>query len=235
MSKCDQPNASIARHQPVETSFLFSCWRSRVAALSFARTPGPGRERDKNCRRIVSSDNSCHPFPTEILVFPTDLGGWGLGSKSCTPKGQEGPANLRNSGFTLLELLIVFAVLALIVAIAIPSLLIARRSGNEASAVSSLRTLCTSNSQYRVRFGQYATGLPDLGAAGYIDEVLSNAPFEKSGYTFAYTLVSPRAQWEVEATPIGSAGERGFFVDESGVIRFTTDGSAPDDTSPPYD
>jgi len=141
----------------------------------------------------------------------------------------------REQGFTLIELMIVVAIIAIIAAIAIPSLLNARMAGNEASAISSLRTMTTVNEQYRTRFQEYPPGLADLLAEQYIDEVLASG--EKSGYTFTYTRVDPRVEWECTAVPVtvGTTGERGFFVDESGVIRFDGAGGAPDATFPPID
>ena len=66
-------------------------------------------------------------------------------------------------GFTLIELMIVVAIIAVIAAIAIPSLLIARISGNESSAISSLRTISTVTEQYNSRFSQYAPSSPFAG------------------------------------------------------------------------
>ncbi|MBI4585163.1 MAG: prepilin-type N-terminal cleavage/methylation domain-containing protein [Planctomycetes bacterium] len=131
----------------------------------------------------------------------------------------------RNSGFTLIELMIVVAIIAIIAAIAIPSLLNARKAGNEASAISSLRTLTTVNEQYRTRFQSYASGLGVLNTEGYIDNVLSSGT--KSGYGFAYTLASVNT-WNCTADPStpGTTGDRYFFVDQSGVIRFSSTGTA---------
>jgi type IV pilus assembly protein PilA len=79
-------------------------------------------------------------------------------------------------------------VIAIISAIVIPSLMNSRMAGNEASAVSSLRTLTTVNQQYRVRFQTYPSALTDLQASGYTDGALPVA--SKSGYTFSYTGTS---------------------------------------------
>jgi prepilin-type N-terminal cleavage/methylation domain-containing protein len=127
----------------------------------------------------------------------------------------------RNEGFTLIELMIVVAIIAIIAAIAIPSLLNARKAGNEASAISSLRTLTTVNEQYRTRFQEYPSLLTDLSAEGYIDSVL--AAGQKSGYTFTYAVgANPTAEWTCTADPVNVTvtGDRYFFVDQSGVIRF---------------
>ncbi|MBN1419109.1 MAG: prepilin-type N-terminal cleavage/methylation domain-containing protein [Planctomycetes bacterium] len=139
----------------------------------------------------------------------------------------------KKSGFTLIELMIVVAIIAIIAAIAIPSLLNARKSGNEASAISSLRTLCTVNEQYRTRYQAYGGSLANLNAAGYIDSVLSGGA--KSGYTFTYASTSANT-WTCNANPTtaGTTGDRGFFADQTGVIRFVASGAA-DATSAPLD
>ncbi len=141
----------------------------------------------------------------------------------------------RNQGFTLIELMIVVAIIAIIAAIAIPSLLNARKAGNEASAISSLRTLTTVNEQYRTRFGDYADGLTSLSDENYIDTVLSGGT--KSGYGFTYTGGADTWNCVADPTTAGTTGDRGFFVNESGVIRFVgdTSGGSADATSPAID
>ncbi len=138
----------------------------------------------------------------------------------------------RDHGFTLIELMIVVAIIAIIAAIAIPSLLNARKAGNEASAISSLRTLTTVNEQYRTRFSEYGPELTDIEAADYIDSVLGAGT--KSGYTFVY--VGGTNTWNVAADPVtsGTTGDRFFFVDQTGVIRSDTVGTA-DSTNNPID
>lgn len=138
----------------------------------------------------------------------------------------------REEGFTLIELMIVVAIIAIIAAIAIPSLLNARKAGNEASAISSLRTLSTVNEQYRTRFQAYAVNLSALETAGYIDSVLGAG--EKSGYSFDYTKTG--STWSCKADPVsqGNDGDRHFFVDHSAVIRFNAT-SAARVTSQPID
>ena len=138
----------------------------------------------------------------------------------------------RNSGFTLIELMIVVAIIAIIAAIAIPSLLNARKAGNEASAISSLRTLSTVNNMYRTRYQSFSSSLANLSTAGYIDAVLGAGT--KSGYAFTYS--GSTNTWTVSATPStsGTTGDRGFFVNESGVVRFAATGAATS-ASPPLD
>ena len=136
----------------------------------------------------------------------------------------------REQGFTLIELMIVVAIIAIIAAIAIPSLLNARKAGNEASAISSLRTLTTVNEQYRTRFQIYSADLDGLNTAGYIDSVLGGG--EKSGYAFNYTKTG--STWSCAADPVseGNDGDRHFFVDQSGIIRFNATATANSTSSP---
>ena len=138
----------------------------------------------------------------------------------------------REQGFTLIELMIVVAIIAIIAAIAIPSLLNARKAGNEASAISSLRTLTTVNEQYRTRFQAYSSSLGNLSAAGYIDSVLGGGT--KSGYTFTYAAGTNTWTTSGTATTAGTTGDRSFFADQSGVIRFAASGAATS-ASPPLD
>ena len=126
--------------------------------------------------------------------------------------------------------MIVVAILAIITAIALPSLAGSRRSANEAATVSSLRTLSTISNAYRTRFQSYSPDLASLGAAGYIDSVLASGT--KSGYSFTYAGASD--SWNVTAVPAaaGVTGDRGFFVDDSGVIRYSASGAATSASTP---
>ncbi len=128
------------------------------------------------------------------------------------------------SGFTLIELMIVVAVIAIIAAVAIPQLRASRVAANESSAVSSLRVLHSVNEQHRSRYGAYGADLMALQSAGYVDNALGSGM--KSGYTFV--LAGAASTWDCAANPTspGSTGDRGFFIDTSGVIRFSTSGVA---------
>ena len=138
-------------------------------------------------------------------------------------------------GFSLIELLIVVAIILIIAAIAIPNLLRSRIAANQASAVGSLRTLNTAeitySSTYNVGFTSTlgylspdSTGnAPTSTAAGLIDSVLALGT--KSGYSFAYspgpTDSSARINtYSFTAVPLtSSTGTNYYYTDQSGVIR----------------
>jgi type IV pilus assembly protein PilA len=135
----------------------------------------------------------------------------------------------RTRGFTLIELMIVIAIIAIISAIAIPNLLQARKASHEAAAIGALRTLNTAQTIFREgdkdanKTLDYATSLALLSTSGnLIDSIL--AAGTKQGYVFSITAAT-RFTWSATATPAarGTSGERYFFIDESGVIRFSFD------------
>lgn len=158
----------------------------------------------------------------------------------------------QSKGFSLIELLIVVAIILIIAAIAIPNLLRARISANESSAVGTLRTINTTAVQYSSTYGiGFPGSLPAMGpatpalcsAADLLDNILGGAtqPAPKSGYTFAYVgLVAAAAPltapctgsgfntFTVKAVPqtVGTTGQRSFCIDHTGVVRQDTTGTA---------
>jgi prepilin-type N-terminal cleavage/methylation domain-containing protein len=157
----------------------------------------------------------------------------------------------REKGFSLIELLIVVAIILIIAAIAIPNLLRSRIAANEASAVGSVRTMNTAAVAYSSTYGNgfpptlaaMGTGNPPAANAScnesqLVDNVLSSGT--KSGYTFTYTMGNADAttpagcaaaggsSYFVTAVPqtVGQTGQRSFCSDQSGVIRFDPAGNA---------
>jgi type IV pilus assembly protein PilA len=150
----------------------------------------------------------------------------------------------KQEGFSLIELLIVVAIILIIAAIAIPNLLRAKMAANEASAVASLRTLNTVIVEFSNTYGTDPSNLASLApastpsstAADLVDNLLGKDPAVKSGYSITYTAIAgtPITQFTMVASPsTASTGQRKFFTDQSGVIRQTTDGSVPTASSTP--
>jgi prepilin-type N-terminal cleavage/methylation domain-containing protein len=127
----------------------------------------------------------------------------------------------KQNGFSLLELLIVVAIILIIATIAIPSLLRSRQAANESHAVANLRTLNTSEVQYiSGHQGQFG-GLPELVTAGLLDDryVIGSA-----GYNFSLTMSSNYLDYTATAMAQGpNAGRYDYFTRPDYVIRYSTD------------
>ncbi|MGB2625065.1 MAG: prepilin-type N-terminal cleavage/methylation domain-containing protein [Candidatus Acidiferrum sp.] len=156
----------------------------------------------------------------------------------------------KQKGFSLIELLIVVAIILIIAAIAIPNLLRSRMAANEASAVGSIRTINTAQVTYSSTYPAtgFAASLASLGGtassctgsatstnACLLDSVLSLGT--KSGYTFVVggTSGTPVVTYTVTGAPVvvGQTGQRAFFSDQSGVIRYNANGTGESVTDPP--
>jgi type IV pilus assembly protein PilA len=150
----------------------------------------------------------------------------------------------RQKGFSLIELMIVVAIILIIAAFAIPALLRSKIAANQSSAVGSLRSLNTSCTAYSTSYGAYPAALGNLGPIGsggtasstsadLIDLVLASGV--KSGYTFIYTAGTDNQSYTLTATPIaqGNTGQNMYFTDQSGVIRVDTSGASATVASTP--
>jgi type IV pilus assembly protein PilA len=149
----------------------------------------------------------------------------------------------KQKGFSLIELLIVVAIILIIAAIAIPNLLRARIAANESSAASGIRTINTAEVSYFSQYQTYAPLLANLGPGGpvtacpapptaaascFIDGVLASNgnPINagKNGYNYAATGTATTVNATASAITQNTTGVRAFCSVEDAVVRFVNPG-----------
>ena len=152
-------------------------------------------------------------------------------------------------GFSLIELLIVIAIILVIAGLAIPSFLRSKMRANEAAIAGALRSVTTANETYQSTYAQgYAPNFaslapppagtaPSASAAGLIDPTLATGT--RNGYNFIYAAIDTDGngqfdQYTVNANPVqvGTSGEKYFYVDHTNVIRENLGGPADATSSP---
>lgn len=143
----------------------------------------------------------------------------------------------RNAGFSLIELVMVVAIILIIAAIAIPNFLKSKQRANETSAVASLRAIATTEVTYQTTYQRgYSPDLQSLGppvgggnpsatSADLIDSVLASGI--KSGYAIVYAAIDADGNGQPDAFTVngnpvspGQTGEKYFYVDQTGVVRY---------------
>ena len=164
---------------------------------------------------------------------------------------------MKKKGFSLIELLIVVAIILIIAAIAIPNLLRSRIAANEASATATMRTLNTSEITYASTYNSgFTTDLNQMGtpgaglqptnnAADLVDPILagkgpggSATTFTKNGFLFTYSHTGQTypqiSSYAVNGDPMarGSSGQRSFFSDQSAVVRSNATAQATGSDNP---
>lgn len=140
-------------------------------------------------------------------------------------------------GFTLVEIMIVVAIIALLAAIAIPNVLRGRTTANESAAIGNIRALVSSLEMYRSVNNAYPTGAnwvanmyttptPDFGPPSFNHVMDGTAASLSQGYLYTYTSAAGTV-YTIVGLPqtLGNTGTRSFFVDESGLIRHCTGGT----------
>jgi len=137
------------------------------------------------------------------------------------------PKRFSDQGFSLVELLIVLLIIGIIAQMAIPHLMKSKLAANEASAITTVRSVLNAETLYvtTVGSGKYAT-MGSLVSGMLVDTVVGSST--KDGYTFSISLGAADASFVVDARPTGylNSGIRSFFADETAVIRYTTADSA---------
>jgi type IV pilus assembly protein PilA len=160
--------------------------------------------------------------------------------------------NKRERGFSLLELLIVVAIIVTITVVAVPNLLKTRMKGNETSALASLKAMNEACQLYYGTYSSYPHNQSDLGppqsgpatktAADFLDSVLAppnGTVASKSGYLFHYVAGPAEPSGNINSYTIYAdpenydhTGVSRFYTDQKAIVRYTMDNSVPSASSP---
>ena len=136
---------------------------------------------------------------------------------------------MKTKAFTLVEVMIVVAIVAALITIAVPNILRSRVIANEGAALGNLKAINNGCQLYHVNEETYPAGLSDLAEPNsnppYIETALSTG--RKQGYQFNYTLVDTD-HFTINANPISTGMLKGryFYMDESGIITASVSGPA---------
>jgi prepilin-type N-terminal cleavage/methylation domain-containing protein len=130
-------------------------------------------------------------------------------------------------GFTLIELMIVIAIILIIAAIAVPKLSSQKQTAQEMAAISQIRSLNQAQIQYYGQFGRYANSLTELGppASGATGpsaaDIIPKSLADGRGTGYIFTMAGTQGGYTINANPeqFGSTGRRTFYSDQTGVIR----------------
>ena len=128
-------------------------------------------------------------------------------------------------GFTLIELMIVIAIIAIIAAIAIPNLLSARKSANESRAIGNMRTLYTQQAQLNLELRPNLYPLEGT-------TISNGGSCDVGSYIYTVSTTTGDAVWEITADPKPGAGNKYFYVNATGIIRFILGGTAAETDTP---
>ena len=125
----------------------------------------------------------------------------------------------KNHGFTLIELMIVVAIIAIIAAIAIPNLLRSKMQSNESAAISNLKAIAGAQVTYHAANNEYAIAFADLtgGTPPFLDGNWDATP--KSGYLFTMGGTVDDFTCNADPTTMDKTGSKGFFVDSTAQVR----------------
>ena len=144
------------------------------------------------------------------------------------------PERFPDKGFSLVELLIVLLIIGIIAQMAIPHLMQSKMAANEASAITTVRSVLNAETLYvtTAGAGKYGT-MANLVSGMLVDSVVGSST--KDGYVFSISLGAANTSFSLDARPTGytSSGIRSFYADETAVIRYTTADSAANSGSSP--